>query len=186
MTTIALAMQKGGVGKTTTTLALGVELSKLGARVLLVDIDPQSNLAHVHVQQLNPTLTIGGIAVTMRDRRTSVNQVVEDAARQQYGDLVFKTVIPFNIKLVEAPAAGQPISIYAPGSTGLLSSSRRRPLLVLGPGSRWGDEGDEGSTLSFGGMAPVRGSRRAALPAHTGLCDHPHFGDRQRHMDVLE
>jgi chromosome partitioning protein len=70
------------------------------------------------VRQLNPSLAIGGIVVTMIDRRTSVNQVVEDAARQQYGDLVFKTVIPFNIKLVEAPAAGQPISAYAPGSSG--------------------------------------------------------------------
>ena len=43
-TIIATAMQKGGVGKTTTTLALGCELARTGARVLLVDLDPQSNL----------------------------------------------------------------------------------------------------------------------------------------------
>lgn len=236
MRVLAFAMQKGGVGKTTTTLAVGVELAMLGNRVLLVDMDPQSNLtqalgydptqlahsiydvllhpnqdpstailhtshgvdlipatlalaaaeltlasvfgrelrlrtalmdlrrqydyilidsppslgiftvnaltaadavivplqAHVFalqalpqleetiaiVRQLNPTLQIGGIAVTMIDRRTSVNQMVEDAARQQYGDLVFRTIIPFNVKLVEAPAAGQPISAYAPASSG--------------------------------------------------------------------
>ena len=44
MSVLCLAMQKGGVGKTTTSLAVGVELAKLGKGVLLVDIDPQSNL----------------------------------------------------------------------------------------------------------------------------------------------
>ncbi len=41
---ITLFNQKGGVGKTTTTVAVGVELAKLGHRVMLVDIDPQSFL----------------------------------------------------------------------------------------------------------------------------------------------
>ena len=236
MTIFAVAMQKGGVGKTTTTLSLGVELARMGRRALLVDIDPQGNLtqalgcdptqitnsvyevllnpthgpsfatlatsygvdlvpatltlagaeltlagrfgrelllrtalqevrrdyddilidsppslgvftinaltaadvalvplqAHIFalkampqleetigiVRQLNPSLHIGGIIITMSDRRTSVNQVVEEEARQQYGDLVFKTVIPFNVKLVEAPAFGAPIVSYAPDSSG--------------------------------------------------------------------
>ncbi|NJO08071.1 MAG: ParA family protein [Chloroflexaceae bacterium] len=236
MTVLALTMQKGGVGKTTTTLGVGTELAQAGLRVLLIDLDPQSNLtmalginpeelqhsvyevllnptagadfaivptaygpdlipatlelagaeltlagrfgrelllrtaltetrynydfvlidsppslglftvnamvaadeilvplqAHVFarkampqlestialVRQSNPLLQIGGIVVTMVDRRTSVNQLIEESIRETYGDLVYATVIPFNVRLVEAPAAGQPISRYAPDSAG--------------------------------------------------------------------
>ena len=233
---LALAMQKGGVGKTTTALNLGVALAKRGRRVLLVDIDPQANLTqglgidpaqldysiyevllnpersvsfatihsdagvdlvpstlalagaelelagkvgremllrkalkataaaydyvlidappslglftlnalaaagsvlvpfqvHVYsfkampqlqatidlVRELNPGLAIGGIVCTLADRRTTLSQAVEEQIRAKYNDLVFQTVIPVNVKLAEAPAAGQPITTYAPGSAG--------------------------------------------------------------------
>lgn len=76
------------------------------------------------VQQHHPTIAIGGIVMTMVDKRTSVNQAVDQAARERYGDLVFQSVIPCNVKLVEAPAAGQPIGLYAPSSASALAYAR--------------------------------------------------------------
>jgi chromosome partitioning protein len=232
----ALAMQKGGTGKTTSTLSLGVNLAKRGAKILLIDLDPQANLTQgfglepdsfeysvyevllnpeqgtafatvktsagvdlvpstlalagaelelagkvgrelllrkalreareqydfvlidpppslgvftlnalaaadrvlvplqVHayafksmpqleatialVKDLNPSLEIGGIVCTLADRRTNLSQVVEQQIRAKYGKLVFETVIPANTKLAEAPAAGEPITTYAPTSAG--------------------------------------------------------------------
>ncbi len=234
--TVALAMQKGGVGKTTTALNLGVMLAARGRRVLLVDLDPQANLTqglgvdpgaleysvyevllnpehgsafatrtlsdgldlipasldlagaelelagrvgrelllrkalraaqsqydyilldpppslglfalnalaaaetvlvplqlHAYalralppleatialVREINPPLRIGGIVCTMADRRTNLSQQIEQQVRAQYGDLVFSTVIPFNIRLAEAPAAGASIATFAPQSAG--------------------------------------------------------------------
>jgi chromosome partitioning protein len=231
---IALAMQKGGTGKTTSTLNLGVELAHLGKKVLLVDIDPQANLtsglgvnpndlkysiyevllnpakgtafatletnagvdlipsnlilagaelelagkigrelmlrkalsktagqydyvlidpppslglftinalvaagsvispvqAQTYALQalpqleatialakdLNQELEMKGLLITMFDRRTSLSPAVEKQARQQYGELVFNTIIPDATRLAEAPAYGQPIRVYAPGS----------------------------------------------------------------------
>jgi len=234
--TLSFAMQKGGVGKTTTSLNLGVVLAKRGARVLLIDLDPQANLTmglgvnldkieysiyevllnpeqgtsfatvsidsgvdvipstlalagaelelagkvgreillrkalrqaqehydyilidsppslglftlnalaastavivplQVHafafkampqleatidlIRDLNPSLKIGGIVCTLVDYRTNLSRVIENRIRDRYEGLVFKTVIPMNIKLAEAPAASEPIIKYAPDSTG--------------------------------------------------------------------
>jgi len=233
---LAIAMQKGGVGKTTTALNLGVNLATLGAKVLLIDIDPQANLTtglgldpaqleysiyevllnpnqgfefattttkagpdlipstlalagaelelsgkvgremllkkalkqaalsydyilidpppslglftlnalvaatsvlvplQVHVyalkampqleatielaRELNPGLAVGGIVPTFSDRRTTLSGVVEKQIRDLYGELVFNSVIPLNTRLAEAPAAGEPINLYAPESAG--------------------------------------------------------------------
>jgi len=233
---LALAMQKGGVGKTTTALSLGVALAERRWRVLLIDIDPQANLTqglgadpsqleysiyevllnpergsafatlstdagvdlipsslllagaelelagrvgrelllrkalrtarefydyilidpppslgifslnalaaahhvlvplqlHAYalkampqleqtielVREINPGLAIGGVLCTLADRRTNLCHEIEQQVRERYGSLVFRTVIPMNVKLAEAPIAGMPINRYAPGSAG--------------------------------------------------------------------
>ena len=54
MQTWAIANQKGGVGKTTTTLCLGRALAESGARVLLVDLDPHASLSHAFGVPIEP------------------------------------------------------------------------------------------------------------------------------------
>jgi chromosome partitioning protein len=245
---LALANQKGGVGKTTTAVNLGAELAAMGERVLIVDIDPQANatiglgcepnslkftiydvllnpnmpmllqpssdggsavvnispgldlipstidlaaaelelsgaigretllrdalapiigrytyilidpppslglftlnaLAAAHEvllplqvqiyalkgvaqleatislvrQKLNPKLAITGVVCTMVDNRNNLSGQVEAAIRQKYGDKVYKTTIPVNVQLAEAPGAGQPISEYDSSSKGAVA-----------------------------------------------------------------
>lgn len=235
---IAIANQKGGVGKTTTTINLGAALAKAGRRTLIVDLDPQGNastglgaddrdlttyelltgeaspeevalptaienlsivpattdlssadinllsnekrsyLLHDALRQpsidalaldyilidcppslniltvnamvaahsvivplqceffaleglsqlmltirevrqaANPTLRIEGVVLTMYDGRNNLSQQVEQDARENLRELVFKTVIPRNVRLSEAPSYALPVLDYDPASRG--------------------------------------------------------------------
>ncbi|MCF8075886.1 MAG: AAA family ATPase [Desulfotignum sp.] len=66
----------------------------------------------------NPGLKIKGIVLTMFDRRTNLAQNVVEDARQYFKGLVFKTKIPRNVKLGEAPSYGLPVMLYDKQSQG--------------------------------------------------------------------
>lgn len=61
---------------------------------------------------LNPELEIRGVLLTMVDERTNLSQQVIQEVRGYFGDRVFQTVIPRNVRLGEAPSFGKPIFLY--------------------------------------------------------------------------
>jgi len=72
-------------------------------------------------QTANADLRIEGIALTMYDRRNNLSLQVEDDARENMGDMVFKTVIPRNVRLSEAPSFAVPVLAYDSTSKGSLA-----------------------------------------------------------------
>lgn len=69
-------------------------------------------------QTANPALRIEGVVVTMYDGRNRLCQQVENDVRVTLGDMVFKTVVPRNVRVSEAPSFAMPVVTYDPGSKG--------------------------------------------------------------------
>ena len=63
-------------------------------------------------KRFNPDLDIQGVVLTMYDRRNRLSSLVEEDVRQFMGDKVYKTVIPRNVRLSEAPSYGLPAIVY--------------------------------------------------------------------------
>jgi len=70
---------------------------------------------------LNPMLDFAGILLTMYDKRNNLSQQVADEVCIHFKGNVFKTVIPRNVRLSEAPSHGSPIILYDIRSTGAQS-----------------------------------------------------------------
>lgn len=71
--------------------------------------------------RLNPSLEIAGILLTMVDERTNLSQDVATEARRFFGDKVFTSTVPRNVRLAEAPSHGLPILHYDIKSRGAAS-----------------------------------------------------------------
>ncbi len=69
-------------------------------------------------ERWNPRLSILGVLLTMYDRRYGLTRAVDDDVRNAFGDLVFKTVVPRNVRVSEAPSHGKPALFYDFNSTG--------------------------------------------------------------------
>ena len=69
-------------------------------------------------ERLNPNLKIAGVLLTMYDGRTILSNQVAEETRKHFGNKVFRTTIPRNVRLAEAPSFGQPIIFYDPNSSG--------------------------------------------------------------------
>ena len=79
------------------------------------------NTIRIIKQKLNPGLEIEGFLLTMYDSRLRLANQIYEELKSHFGDMVFNTVIPRNIRLSEAPSHGLPAIMYDPESRGATS-----------------------------------------------------------------
>lgn len=70
---------------------------------------------------LNPTLTVEGVVLTMRDTRSNLGRQVAEEIGKFFGSSVFNTTIPRNVRLAEAPSYGKPIYLYDKSCSGSIA-----------------------------------------------------------------
>ena len=88
------------------------------------------NTVNLVKKHLNPNLEIEGALLTMYDVRTNLSNQVVSEVKKYFGDKVYKTVIPRNVKLSEAPSYGMPITVYDSRSKGAKSYEKFAKELI--------------------------------------------------------
>lgn len=68
--------------------------------------------------RLNPDLHVAGLVLTMADARTKLAREVEEEVRRHFPDVTYRTVVPRNVRLAEAPSHGVPVSLLDPHCAG--------------------------------------------------------------------
>ncbi len=69
-------------------------------------------------KSMNPQLEIQGVLLSMFDGRTNLSIQVVQEVKKHFGNRVYRSVIPRNVRLAEAPSYGQPVAVYDPRSKG--------------------------------------------------------------------
>ena len=71
-----------------------------------------TNTINTIKSRLNPTIDLEGVVLTMFDKRNALSSLVEDDVRSHFKNKVYKTVIPRNVRVSEAPSHGKPVLLY--------------------------------------------------------------------------
>ena len=69
-------------------------------------------------KKMNPALELEGVVFTMYDARTNLSLQVVENVKNNLNERIYKTIIPRNVRLAEAPSHGMPINLYDSKSTG--------------------------------------------------------------------
>jgi chromosome partitioning protein len=93
------------------------------------------NTVRLVQKNMNPALQIDGVLLTMYDQRLNLSKQVAEEAKEYFGARVYRTVIPRNVRIAEAPSFGQPIVLYDIVSVGAKSylSLAREVIARSGP-----------------------------------------------------
>lgn len=105
----------------------------------------------------NPGLTIEGVLLTMYDDRTNLAQQVTQTLREYFRDILYRTVIPRNVRLAEAPSHGKPVALYDPRSRGTEAYFEMTGEFLAR------NQMESPRSLERKTVAPVRGSAREAI-----------------------
>lgn len=88
------------------------------------------NTIRIIKSRLNPSLAIEGFLLTMYDSRLRLANQIYEELKGHFSTMIFKTVIPRNIRLSEAPSHGLPVILYAPESSGATSHTALAKELI--------------------------------------------------------
>ncbi len=117
------------------------------------------NTVRIVQRNLNPRLEIEGVLLTMYDSRLNLSKQVADEATEYFGDEVFKTVIPRNVRIAEAPSFGKPILLYDILSTGAKSYLALAQELIHRNSGAKTDRTGAGAASAGDGSLAARGQR---------------------------